>query len=76
MKEGIIGILGGMGPEASAVLFQVIIKNTEAARDQDHLRVMVDNNPKIPERIPALLGHGEDPLPMMIETARNFTRQP
>ena len=76
MKEGNIGILGGMGPVATAFLFQMIIKNTEAARDQDHLRVIVDNNPKIPERIPAILGQGEDPLPMMIETARNFTRQP
>lgn len=74
MNEGIIGILGGMGPEATAFLFQAIIKNTEAARDQDHLRVLVDNNPKIPERIPAILGHGEDPLPMMIETAKNLER--
>jgi aspartate racemase len=74
MKEGVIGILGGMGPEATAYLFQAIIKNTEAARDQDHLRVLVDNNPKIPERIPAIVGNGEDPLPMMIETARNLER--
>jgi aspartate racemase len=76
MKEEIIGILGGMGQEATAFLFQMSIKNTEAARDQDHLRVIVDNNPTIPERIPALLGHGEDLLPMMIETAGNFTPQP
>ncbi|MBL7178032.1 MAG: aspartate/glutamate racemase family protein, partial [Desulfobacteraceae bacterium] len=39
MKEGIIGILGGMGPEATLDLFQKIIKNTKAVRDQDHLRV-------------------------------------
>lgn len=74
MNEGVIGILGGMGPEATAILFQAIINSTEAARDQDHLRVIVDNNPKIPERIPAILGHGEDPLPMMIETAKNLER--
>ncbi|MBW1691466.1 MAG: amino acid racemase [Deltaproteobacteria bacterium] len=74
MNEGIIGILGGMGPEATAFVFKEIIKNTEAARDQDHIRVVVDNNPKIPERVPAILGRGEDPLPMMIETARNLER--
>jgi aspartate racemase len=74
MNEGVIGILGGMGPEATAFLFQAIIKNTEAARDQDHIRVLVDNNPKIPERVPAILGHGEDPLPMMLETAKNLEK--
>jgi len=72
MKEGIIGILGGMGPEATADLFHKIIKNTEATRDQDHLRVLIDSNPKIPDRTPAMLGTGESPLPMMIETAKNL----
>jgi aspartate racemase len=72
MKEGIIGILGGMGPEATADLFHKIIKNTEATKDQDHLRILVDNNPKIPDRTPAMLGSGRSPLPMMIETARNL----
>ena len=74
MKEGIIGILGGMGPEATADLFQKIIRNTEAQRDQDHLRIIIDNNPKIPDRTPAILGSGESPLPMMIETAKNLER--
>jgi aspartate racemase len=74
MKEGIIGILGGMGPEATADLFHKIIKNTEAARDQDHLRVLIDSNPKVPDRTPAMIGTGESPLPMMIETAKNLER--
>lgn len=74
MKEGIIGILGGMGPEATVDIFQRIIKNTEADRDQEHLRILIDSNPKIPERIPAVLGSGESPLPMMIETAQNLER--
>ena len=74
MKEGIIGILGGMGPEATVDLFQKIIKNTQAVKDQVHLRVLIDNNPKIPDRTPAILGSGENPLPMMIETARNLER--
>lgn len=72
MKERIIGILGGMGPDATFDLFKKIIKNTEAARDQDHLRVFIDNNPKIPDRSPAILGLGKNPLPMMIESAKNL----
>jgi aspartate racemase len=74
MKEGIIGVLGGMGPEATLDLFQKIIKNTAAVRDQDHLRVLIDNNPKIPDRTPAILGSGENPVPLMVESARNLER--
>ncbi|MBW2076607.1 MAG: amino acid racemase [Deltaproteobacteria bacterium] len=74
MKEGIIGILGGMGPEATLYLFQEIIKHTGAKRDQDHFRILIDNNPKIPDRTPAILGGGETPLPMMIETAKNLEK--
>lgn len=74
MKEGIIGILGGMGPEATLYLFQKIIKNTGAARDQDHFRVLIDNNPKIPDRTPAILGQGETPLPTMIVTVKNLEK--
>ena len=50
MKERVIGILGGMGPKATAELFFRIIKATPAKKDQDHLRIIVFNNPKIPDR--------------------------
>ena len=72
MKEGIIGVLGGMGPEATVDLFYKIVANTTARDDQDHLRVIIDCNPKIPKRLQAIDGLGESPLPMMIETARNL----
>ena len=68
MKEKVIGILGGMGPEATLLLFQRILENTKATRDQDHARIIIDNNPKIPERLPAMLGTGENPVPMMIQS--------
>ncbi len=74
IDQEIIGILGGMGPEATLDLFQKIIKNTKAVRDQDHIRVLIDSNPKIPDRTRAILGSGENPLPLMIETARNLER--
>ena len=73
-KERIIGVLGGMGPEATSDLFQKIIKHTPASKDQDHLRIIIDNNPKIPDRTPAVLGTGESILPLMAETARNLER--
>ena len=74
MPEKIIGILGGMGPEATIDLFYKIIKFTPAEKDQDHLRIIIDNNPKIPDRTAAILGKGEDPLPALQETAQNLEK--
>ncbi|GAH53208.1 unnamed protein product, partial [marine sediment metagenome] len=74
MPEKIIGILGGMGPEATVDLFHKIIKFTPAKKDQDHFRIIIDNNPKIPDRTAAILGKGEDPLPALQETARNLEK--
>ncbi|HHX27787.1 MAG TPA: amino acid racemase [Firmicutes bacterium] len=66
-----IGILGGMGPEATADLFLKIIKATPAEKDQEHLRVVIDSNPAIPDRTAFILGKGEDPTPVMVKTAKN-----
>ncbi len=74
MGEKIIGILGGMGPEATADLYMRIIRATPVEKDQDHYRVIIDSNAKIPDRTPAILGTGPSPLPMMLETGRNLQR--
>jgi len=74
MPEKVIGILGGMGPEATIDLFYKIIKFTPAEKDQDHLRIIIDNNPKIPDRTAAILGKGEDPLPALRETAQSLEK--
>lgn len=65
MTEKTIGILGGMGPEATLDLFGKIIANTPATRDQDHLRVVIDSNPQVPDRTAAILAGGESPVPAM-----------
>jgi aspartate racemase len=70
MRDRIIGILGGMGPEATADLFREITALTPAARDQDHVRVLIYSNPKIPDRTRAVVERGEDPLPQLIESAK------
>ncbi len=67
-KEKTVGILGGMGPEATVDLMQRIIHLTPALDDADHIRCIVDNNPKVPSRIKAIIeGHGEDPGPCMAD---------
>ena len=74
MEEKIIGIVGGMGPEATADLYIRIIRATPVEKDQDHHRIIIDSNPKVPDRTPAIIGDGESPLPLMIETARNVEK--
>jgi aspartate racemase len=70
MGEKIVGVLGGMGPEATLDIFRKILEATGAKTDQEHLRIIIDCNSKIPDRTAALLGGGEDPLPALQESAR------
>ncbi|MCG8565169.1 MAG: amino acid racemase [Desulfobacterales bacterium] len=73
MEEKVVGILGGMGPDATVDLMQRIIRLTPARDDGDHIRCIIDNNPKIPSRIKALLEGGkQDPAPVMAEMARQL----
>ena len=72
-KEKIVGILGGMGPDATVDLMQRIIRLTPALDDADHIRCIVDNNPKVPSRIKAIIeGGGEDPGPCMADMGRRL----
>ncbi len=64
--EPVIGIIGGMGPEATVELMRRIIQRTPAADDADHMRMLVDNNPKVPSRIAYLVEGGKvDPGPVL-----------
>ncbi|MBS4534498.1 amino acid racemase [Clostridium sp. D2Q-14] len=74
MNDRIIGILGGMGPEATSNLFMKIIKSTQAKTDQDHFRVIIDSNVKIPDRTEFILGSGKSPVQAMIETGKNLEK--
>jgi len=51
-----IGIIGGMGPQACSYLFDFIVKNTIAGKDQDHPSIVVLNDTKIPDRSDYILG--------------------
>lgn len=56
-----LGIVGGIGPAATVDFMQKIVRNTPAERDQDHVRLIVDHNPQIPDRTANLVGNGTDP---------------
>ena len=71
-----VGILGGMGPEATVDLMRRVIRGTPARDDADHIRMLVDSNPGVPSRIEALIrGTGESPVPCLVEMARGLERQ-
>lgn len=67
-----IGILGGMGPLATADLFRKIVLLTDAGSDNEHIRIYVDNNIRIPDRTAAILSGGRDPVPEMAAALRNL----
>lgn len=72
MKKKTIGIIGGMGPLATADLFQKIVLHTDAACDQEHLHILIDCNTDIPDRTAALLHGGADPVPELTKSARRL----
>lgn len=76
MTDGLIGVLGGMGPLATADLVQKIIASTPAGRDQDHVPLVVWNVPQIPDRQQALAGTGPSPLPALLAAVHALNQLP
>jgi aspartate racemase len=72
MSEKTIGILGGMGQEATLDCYAKIIQNTPAKTDQQHLRVVIDANPKVPDRTAAIIGDGPSPVPILVAGCRTL----
>ena len=74
MSGKIIGILGGMGPEATIDLYYRIIRATPAKKDQEHIKTIIYSNPKISDRTNAILFKGISPLPELITTALSLQK--
>ncbi|MEL6242635.1 MAG: amino acid racemase [Pseudomonadota bacterium] len=68
-----VGILGGMGPEATILLMQKVLAAIDAGDDADHVPLIVHQNPQVPSRIKALIeGTGADPAPTLRQMARDL----
>lgn len=68
-----VGILGGMGPEATVLLMQRLLQAVDARDDADHIPLIVHQNPAVPSRIRRLIeGVGEYPGPVLAEMARDL----
>lgn len=62
-----IGVMGGMGPLATADFLNKVIEETHATADEDHVPLLISCDPRIPERPAAILAGGESPLPRLLE---------
>ncbi|WP_338152471.1 aspartate/glutamate racemase family protein [Indiicoccus explosivorum] len=68
-----LGIIGGVGPLATMFLGEMIVRRTAADRDQDHVPMLISNNPRIPDRTAFILGESsESPVPVMIADGRKL----
>ncbi|OAJ60839.1 aspartate racemase [Paraburkholderia ginsengiterrae] len=67
-----VGVLGGVGPAATVDFMAKLVRNTPAVCDQDHLKIMVEQNPQIPDRAAALLGNGDDPTLALYAACRTL----
>lgn len=70
----ILGIIGGMGPSATALLFQKIIDYTDAGKDAEHIHIIIDNNPAIPDRTTAILKGDDTPAIHICEIGKKLEK--
>ncbi len=74
-RPGLLGVIGGLGPMATAYFYELIIQMTDARCDQDHLEMLIYSRPSIPDRTGYILGQiQESPLPLLIETGLVLAR--
>lgn len=70
-----IGVIGGMGPAATADFLARLVRGVPARHDCDHPRILVDCNPQVPDRNAALSGTGPSPGPALAAMARGLAAQ-
>jgi aspartate racemase len=67
-----IGVVGGVGPAATVDFMDKIVRNTQARHDQEHIKVVVEQNPQIPDRTENLIGEGADPTVALYATCKKL----
>ncbi len=72
-RRPLVGVIGGVGPQATAYFLDMVVRLTEAGRDQEHLDMVVLNHASIPDRTAFILGESdENPGPVMADDARRL----
>lgn len=71
-----LGVIGGLGPMATALFMQMVTEMTEADVDQEHIEMLIHSCPQIPDRTSFILDHTkEDPKPEMIRVGQGLAAQ-
>ncbi len=73
-QEKIPGVLGGMGPETTIDFMSRVVRMNPAATEQDHLRLLIDHNPRIPNRHAAIAGKNSAIGPLLASMAAGLER--
>ncbi len=69
-----LGVIGGLGPIATAYFYELVIKMTDAKTDQEHIEMLIFSKPSIPDRTDFILGKSrENPVHDMIEVGKRLT---
>ena len=71
-QQRIAGVMGGMGPDATVDFLAKVVAATGAACDQDHIHLIIDHNPKVPNRHAAIAGSSPDIAPELTGMARRL----
>lgn len=76
MKDEILGVIGGLGPIATAHFMALVTEMTDAQLDQQHLNMIVYSVPSIPDRTAHILDNSRpSPLPHMLHIGRKLAQQ-
>lgn len=68
-----LGIIGGVGPLATMLVGEMIVKLTKASKDQEHVHTIIDNDTNIPDRTAYILGKSDqNPVPIIQEDAKKL----
>ncbi len=71
-----LGVIGGLGPMATAYFYQLVVQMTDAATDQEHFETIIYSNPLTPDRTGFILGRSsEDPMPYLLRSGLELKRQ-
>ena len=73
-KDKIAGVMGGMGPEATVDFMAKVVALTASGSDQDHVHMIVDQDPTVPNRQDAIAGNGADVTDSLAEMAKRLER--
>lgn len=74
-EKKILGVIGGLGPLASAYFMRLVTEMTDAKIDQDHIEILMHSMPQIPDRTGFILGESQaSPLPQMLEAGRGLVK--